>query len=123
MIEYDGVTDFSNFLKINIYFEASESFDITWYLNNEKLDISQEPDVSEPKKYFTECIHVQIFSYECFLFIDPYTKQDVGKYSAILKLKSRPDVYVELKSHAIMPSKIFSLTNFIDEKLSTFLFI
>jgi len=98
-IDYNGVTDFSNFLTIRVFFEASESFHISWHLNDVKLN------TKDKTKYISECIHNGLFSYECFLFIDPYTKQDVGKYSAIVKLKSNPELYnIELRSNAIMPS-------------------
>lgn len=60
-------------------------------------------------KYFSRCIHSGIFNYNCFLYIEQYTKQDIGKYSAKIRLKSRPDIKIELNSNAIMPSKILTI--------------
>ncbi len=99
VIDYSGVTDYSSFLTINVFFEASESFYITWRLNDALIN------TKDTTKYVSECIHSELFNYECFLFIDPYTKQDVGIYSAIVRLKSNPDLHnIELRSNAIMPS-------------------
>ena len=38
LVDYDGVTDASSFLSIQIYFEASEPFQIEWFLKKVKID-------------------------------------------------------------------------------------
>ena len=107
VIDYDGVSDESSFLKVEIYFEASENFDLDWYFKGDKIQIREETDNDLSLKFISKCVHTGIFNYYCFLFINPYTKQDIGMYSANVRLKSDPDVHrIELKSHAIMPSKI-----------------
>ena len=108
LVDYDGVTDASSFLSIQIYFEASEPFQIEWFLKKVKIDLKENPDANQhihASKYISRCIHTTIFGYECFLSIDPYAKIDVGMYSSIVRLKSRPDINIEFNSNVIMPSE------------------
>lgn len=105
VIDYEGVTEVSSFLKLDIFFEASGKFDLDWYFKGERIRLVEDTEDKPSMKFISKCIHTGIFSYQCFLFINPYTNKDIGMYSAIVKLKSDPTVDIELKAHAILPSK------------------
>ena len=103
-IDYNSITDGASFLVINIYFEASEAFNINWNLNKKSLNI-KEGTQSLTNKYTSICTHVSIFSHHCYLLIDDYSNKDIGEYSAVITLKENPNVTISLNALVIKPSK------------------
>jgi hypothetical protein len=103
-VDYTGVTEHSSFLTINVYFEASEPFNIEWYLNKHKINTADSQG-SANDKYTAPCIHYSLFKQHCYLFIDNYNNKDVGDYSAFISLKDNEKVNLTLNTKVIKPSK------------------
>jgi hypothetical protein len=124
MVDYTGVTADSNFLRINIYFQASGPFNLEWSLNKQKISIGKEDpeDTNAETKHSSHCIHSNIFDQECFLYIDYYNAKDTGAYEAVVTLKDHPNVNATMSVVVIMPSlttknKIFLIFFVIDQIL------
>jgi hypothetical protein len=100
--DYTLVTDDSSLLTININFASSSAFDLVWFLNSQKLDTDSS---KEDAKFQSECIHVGVFTYKCFLNIDSYSTKDVGLYEALITLKDDPTIKLRLNITVIKPSK------------------
>ena len=104
-MDYDAITDGASLLVINVYFEASESFNIDWLLNKQSLNI-KEGAQSQSNKYSPVCIHISIFSHHCYLHIDDYSNKDIGEYTALITLKENPNVFISLNALVIKPSNL-----------------
>ena len=62
VIDYDGVSDESSFLKVEIYFEASGNFDLDWYFKGDKIQIREETDNDLSLKFISKYAHVSFDS-------------------------------------------------------------
>jgi len=102
-VDYDGITEESSFLNIDVCLEASGSFEMDWYLNGNKLNID-EASLAEGEKYTHSCTQYEIFKYHCFLSIENYNNKDVGEYLFKASLKDHPESNLELRTNVIKPS-------------------
>jgi hypothetical protein len=105
-VDYEGITEGSSFLDINVCLEASGPFQINWYLNGNKLNID-EASLTEGEKYTHSCTQYEIFKYHCFLSIENYNNKDVGEYLFKANLKDHPESILELTANVIKPSELY----------------
>lgn len=110
-VDYDGITEHSSFLNIDVCLEASGPFEMEWYLNGQKLNI-YETSLTEGEKYTHSCTQYEIFKYHCFLSIENYNNKDVGEYMFKANLKDYINTNLELKANVIKPSILFYFQHF-----------
>ena len=102
-VDYLGMANNPKYLTINVYFQSSGRFNFQWLFRSESDSDSNEIDF-KGGKYESKCLQLDVFSFNCFLFIDYFSNQDVGEYFFRSNLIDNENVKIEIRSWVILPS-------------------